>query len=145
MVRFNSNDALEAANDAINAKSPTWIDPSNNQEVKVYAKRDKDIEKRKIGQFRSHFYTAFEQYFKNHVDYMNKEFKVEIVNNKLYITMDNDSTALLTFTPKVVQDRTGIEMWTSNLGKFGITPAAATTMIDNSLAAATAAEQSRRR
>ena len=131
--------------EAINVKNPTWVDPSNQQEVKVYTKRDKDIEKRKIGQFRSHFYTAFQQYLSNHVDYMNKAFKVEIVNNKLYITIDNDSVCLLTFTPKVVQDRTGIEMWTANLGKFGITPAAATTMIDSSLAAASAAEQTRRR
>ena len=138
-------EALDLAITSINAKSPTWVDPTNQQELQIYAKRDRDIEDRKIGQFRSHFYAAFQQYCSNHVDYMNKAFKVEIVNNKLYITMDNDSVCLLTFTPKVVQDRTGIEMWTTNLGKFGITPAAATAMIDSSLAAATAADQTRRK
>ena len=112
---------------------------------KIYAKRDKDLEKRKIGQFRSHFYKVFEQHFQNHVDYMGKAFKIEIANNKLYISIDNDSTALLTFTPKVVQDRTGIELWTSNLGRFGITTEAANKMIENSLAAAAADEQRRRR
>ena len=80
-VHFNSNDALGAAIEAINAKQPTWRDPSDNQEAKIYVKRDKDLEKRKIGQFRSHFYTAFEQYFSNHVDYMHKQFKVEIFNS----------------------------------------------------------------
>ena len=79
------------------------------------------------------------------MDYMGKQFKIEIANHKLYITIDNDSTALLSFTPKVVQDRSGIELWSTNLGRFGITTEAANTMVENSLTAAAADEQRRRR
>ena len=136
LVDFTSNHDLVAAIEDLATKSIPWKDPTYGTEVFLYAKRDKEIDKIILGRFRSNFYKEFQQYFKNHVDYMNTPFQIKIANHKLYISINNDDIALLKFTPKIVKDRTGMETFDDNMAMFGITKEISEKLIGTALASA---------
>ena len=56
--------------------------------------------------------------------------------HKLHLNIEGDDFVLLQFTPKIVKDRTGLELVPDNLARYGTSPEKAEEMIALALASA---------
>ena len=97
---FPDSESLHSALDELRTTTHMWLDPSYNDNQKLIIKKDKPIEQRKVLQFCSHFYELMQnivEELKDHEALKDKQHKLKIINQQLFLAVDDDWFALIAF------------------------------------------------